>query len=475
MIGMAPRSSLFFFPAVTLQEGGRIPSAVVDAIETFNPGDVLYIALEGSGSPPGSLPTQGCDTFLDNPAQQILVTMAIDSGVIVVIPAGNDACEVSNAPEPRAIMVGAVSPWAPHTRTPASNHVGPQVAGWGANVATLGYGELYDGEFGDNSGFDPLGTDLRPDPLGLDHTDDYTLRFAFTSAAGAQIAALTARLQGISKQFYQMPLSPDQFITGVGGVSNRHVYHPDFLLDDENVRGADPGLECFGDVDPQEEPNFAGGWPEAATCAAWIIAGTHFGQGLANLQGLMVLRGNHIFGSYYALGSSDDNYVIVESEYTNRDQSGPLDDRAAASVRYLASGQMTDIIVDINAGNQGMVSELTVIHEVATTVNPLTDTNLLIVELYDWTARKWDFVAFDTTTAEDVRREGSPLFNFQRFIRSTDQMVKVRLYTIGLGGRNSTSSTGGGATPYVTRFDFVDLDVGQVTPPGGQTPGEISE
>ena len=48
-----------------------------------------------------------------------------------------------------------------------------------------------------------------------------------------------------------------------------------------------------------------------------------------------------------------------------------------------------------------------------------------------------------------------------------DNKVKVRIYTVSLGGEGSTGSAGTAGTTYTTRFDFVNLNVG-IQPGNGQ-------
>ncbi|MCH7604348.1 MAG: S8 family serine peptidase, partial [Planctomycetes bacterium] len=467
---MAPKSEVFFFPASSLEDGGRTLAAMVDVVETFDPGDVVYIALGLGGEGP-----DGCGHLLSNQTNWLMAQMMTNAGITVVIPADNNACDLIANPQvgdavtndAGAIVVGANSPGLPFTRIGASNHcttcsdiIGDivHVSAWGAAVATLGTGDMWDGgDFGDP-------------------TNNYTNSFGYTSAAGAQIAALVARYQGLAKQMYGMPFTPRQIrgtenfttVTGVFG-----LFHPDFLISQDNRSPAPPlgspnGLECLGDFSFQEDPNRIAGFPDARGGAAWAIIGPHFGQS-SRLVGMNVIRGKHIYGTRFALGAIDGNAVIVKSEFTNRDQKPAAvspPDPTLRSIQYLASGQITDIVVDLEA-ELSVIEQLDVQYVLSSTTNTLVDFNLIIVELFDWTSRRWDFVGFEFTNPSDTLYISPVLFGVQRFVRALDDKVKVRIYTIGLGNLGTTGIAGAATSTYTARYDFVHIDIG-VLPPGNQ-------
>ncbi|MCH7545957.1 MAG: S8 family serine peptidase [Planctomycetes bacterium] len=467
---MAPESEVFFFPASSLEDGGRLLAAMVDVVENFDPGDVVYIPL-GTGQ----FGINGCGLLLSDLSTWLMAQMLTNAGITVVIPADNNSCDLAANPQASdidgsdagAIIVGACSPGLPFTRIGASNHCSTcsdntgdivHVSAWGAAVATLGYGDMYDG--GDTS----------------DPTNNYTNSFRYTSAAGAQITALVARYQGLAKQMYGMPFTPRQIrgtenfttVTGVFG-----LFHPDFLISQDNRSPAPPlgspnGLECLGDFSFQEDPNRIAGFPDARGGAAWAIIGPHFGQS-SRLEGMIVIRGKHIYGTRFALGAIDRNYVIVESEFTNRDQKPAAvspPDPTLRSIQYLASGQITDIVVDLEA-ELSVIEQLDVQYVLSSTTNTLVDFNLIIVELFDWTSRRWDFVGFEFTNPSDTLYISPVLFGVQRFVRALDDKVKVRIYTIGLGNLGTTGIAGAATSTYTVRYDFVHIDIG-VLPPGNQ-------
>lgn len=468
MISMAPNADVFFFPVSTLEDGGRTLSAMLDVVENFDPGDVVFIALGN-----GQFGTLGCGNFLSVNSHWLLTRMLTNAGITVVIPADNNACDLianpqvgdANTNDSGAIVVGACSPGFPYTRLGSSNHCTTcdnetgdkvHVSAWGAAVATLGTGNMWDG--GDIS----------------DPTNNYTNSFGNTSAAGAQITALVARYQGLAKQMYGMPFSPGQIrdtddLDSVGAAVG--LFNPELLWAQDNrigdALGTPNGLECLGDFSFAEDPNTIVGFPIAGAAAAWAVVGPHFGEGARLLRNVAVLRGKHLFGTHFALGSNDQNYLIIESEFTSRnDAPHPTSppDPTHRSIRYLAAGQITDIVVDFET-ELSVIDQLEIQATISSTTNNVTNFNLIIVEMYDWTARRWDFVGFDSTVPFDAPYIFPAFFGVQRFVRSTDDKVKVRIYTIGLGNLGTTGAAGAVRSTYTVRYDFVAIDIGVI--PGG--------
>ena len=248
----------------------------------------------------------------------------------------------------------------------------------------------------------------------------------------------------------------------------------DFLLrqdlDAGGVLGVMNGFECIGDIDPGEDANNVSGFPNVVEGARWVLIGQHFGESAHLLQNLIVIRGTRISGNHFSLGAEDDNFLIVESKYTLRSIGGS---REVLGMFYLGTGQIADIVVDMQA-ELSTIDEMSVIHTVATTHSRNTSFVLMITELFAWEERRWDFINFNFTDPIKLRRTDQAFFSPQRYIRASDNLVKVRLYTLGLGGDLSTGSAGGQGRSYNAKFDFLVLDVGDVVP-GGITPGNIDD
>lgn len=455
MVGMAPLSDLYFFPSRTLEFGGRRLSALADVGVTFDEGDVLVI---GEGEP-------DCGNILSLLSEWTMVRTLTDAGIIVVTGAGNGACNLLQQPhagdDSGAIVCGANTPGIPYTRLGFSNFCNDcqevdgdiiHVSAWGVAVATLGFGDLWDN--GDSS--------------------SYTNSFSGTSAASAQIGALAARLQGISKQFYGIPLSPAQLRnSNTAGLTAFGLMHPNNLFDqDGRVRafGTPPGTECLGDHSPTEDPNNIGGFPLAANMAAWIISGPHFSTGEVPID-IQVIRGKMIRGNRFSLAGEDRNYAMFESQYTRRGTPGPDTDRAARAVTYLGTGQISDIIVDLDSTDVSL-DDLAITHIHASESNPLTATIIGIIEAYDFSSRRWDFANLVFETTGDVTDTSGSLYLPQRFVQSGSNLVKVRLYTLGLGGGSSSGIANGSSLSHIIRYDFVGITTAP-RPVGPVSPGVI--
>jgi hypothetical protein len=466
--GMAPNAELFFFPSVTDETGGRLLAAWVDAIDLFSPGDIILVPQTILG-----VQADACGMLLSRGANWVVARLATDAGIINVVSAGNNSCDLLENPQSGdggvngndsgAIVVGATTPGSGFGRLPSSNHCNNcdnaagdnvHVSAWGAAVTTLGYRDLFAGGISGN----------------------YTNSFGYTSAASAQIASIAARYQGIAKGFYDVAFSPLQ-VRGDGGdglLFERGLFHPDFQvrqnIGEPAVLGVVAGFECLGDLDPREDGNFIAGVPDAVAGAAWIVTGQHFGASAHLLQNVVVVRGNLINGSHFSLGAEDNNLLVVETEYTMRGISGT---REVDGMNYLGSGQIADIVVDLRA-ELNTIQEMSVIHTVATTHNRNTSVVVMFTELYNWETRRWDFVNFNMTDPIQLQRTDLVNGNPQSYLRASDNLVKVRLYTLGLGGGLSTGITGGQGRPYDAKFDFLTLDVGD-NGPGGITPGNIDD
>ena len=87
--------------------------------------------------------------------------------------------------------------------------------------------------------------------------------------------------------------------------------------------------------------------------------------------------------------------------------------------------------------------------------------NLMITEFYNWMTRRWDYIAFNRITEVDTQLEDEAVYGVSQYVRPSDDQVLIRYYTIGLGGLAGRDIT------YTTRWDYVELDTGQISIPDG--------
>ncbi len=164
---------------------GNVADAIVGALPTLQPGDVLLLEIQKN-----LLPTETDVADFD------AIRLAVALGIIVVEAAGNGGNDLDNYTDgggdfvlsrgsadfrdSGAIMVGASFSALPHNRIGFSNF-GSRIDcyAWGENVTTAGYGDLDDG--------------------GGDNDRTYTSTFSGTSSASPIVTGAAVILQGLYK------------------------------------------------------------------------------------------------------------------------------------------------------------------------------------------------------------------------------------------------------------------------------------
>ncbi|MBX2869663.1 MAG: choice-of-anchor D domain-containing protein [Acidiferrobacterales bacterium] len=164
---------------------GNVADAIVGALPTLQPGDVLLLEIQK-----GFLPTEVDVADFD------AIRLAVALGIVVVEAAGNGGFDLDNYTDGSgdfvlrrgsadfkdsgAIMVGASTSTVPHNRMGFSNF-GSRIDcyAWGENVTTAGYGDLDNG--------------------GGNNDRTYTSVFNGTSSASPIISGAALILQGLYK------------------------------------------------------------------------------------------------------------------------------------------------------------------------------------------------------------------------------------------------------------------------------------
>lgn len=452
MTGIAPDAEPWFFPILTFQ-GGREFTAWGNALTIFGPGDVLS----------ASYGPAGCGTLATSPTMWALFRIASDLGITVCISAGNDCCDLGTEPQANgdsgAIIVGAGFSGPPWCRLGFSNfHNSPNspveteqvhLQAWGEDVATLGYGNLFLG----NGNFNR----------------SYTTSFGGTSSAAPMVAGLIANIQGLSKQFHGIPLWPNQIrdilTTCPGGPT-----FPQCLVgacNEDDLPGPPdfpepPPVACYGDLDPDGEPHVIGPFSEARGAGLSIITGGFF-DGSPLLGDIEILRGTLLYGNANSIKASDDNRLIIKSEFTD------TMDNIHLGIVYLATGQITDLMI-IATADLPNIDSLFIVHEGHVTNGslvcpaPLSGSGLVIFEMYDWNFERWFFTAFDNMLIADPGALDCdiplyPVAGPLRFVRPEDGRMLLRVWTLTLGG-NFGGFGGANNPPHVVRHDWINIQLG---------------
>lgn len=176
-VGIAPAASARVVSQYRTSTSYSTAAAIISAADAMSPGDVLLLEAQttAAGSSTSYLPVEVEQAVFD------AIRDAVDAGIVVVEAAGNGGNDLDDWTDASgrhllkpgdddfrdsgAIMVGAASSAAPHSRLSFSNH-GSRIDcyAWGQNVDTTGDGwtgtstTAYTGSFGGTSGASPIVT-----------------------------------------------------------------------------------------------------------------------------------------------------------------------------------------------------------------------------------------------------------------------------------------------------------------------------
>ncbi len=261
-------------------------------------------------------------------------------------------------------------------------------------------------------------------------------------------------MQGMAQQFYGIPLLPERIRRAIADTGFPQAGVP-------TPAGFDDAVPCGPDTDPEEEPNRIGPYPRPDLAGAYILSQWNVGFDDAPLvDDVVIIRGNHQFGNKFSIKGSDNNYLVVDSLYTER-KHRPNVMSPGSAVNYLATAQTVDVMVvahaDVPSSNM----------QVDTEIQPIDASTLLFVEMYDWVAKRWSFVNFEpldiVTCPDGVDKCDSHLATAaQRFIAPNGRNVYIRLYMLRMGSIDSgaatpTGGTVGSGNAFTARIDLVNL------------------
>ena len=249
--GLAHAADTRFFPTRggpgSDSAGQRLEDAFFAAFDYLGPGDVMMLAYE---------PNTG--TILADPASRSFLALAASKGISVIIPAGDHQADVGDPPDITDIenitVVGAATPgggsnylrWWSSNYYAAENTANllvpgvPNICAWGGGVVTTGgnanltlltvenASEHYNSNTDEmDDGPDPVTGEYELTSIGkqYSYTNDFGANLDGTVAAAAQVAAVTANLQGFCKSWFGNALYPDKaqehiWATSLVGISN---------------------------------------------------------------------------------------------------------------------------------------------------------------------------------------------------------------------------------------------------------------
>jgi hypothetical protein len=417
--GIAHRAQGYFFPTLSVEEGSRLPNAMVSAGQTFSDGDVLNFSIGFPGAGP----------IITSEAVATLIATLTDIGITCVMSAGNDSIPIEPAPfETGAIVVGAC--WPGQTIGPApcgqgffhycrlsfSNFTNQEenddglatvhVAAWGTAITTTGYGDLFTGQ---------NGTD--PNDLETNRLRRYTSQFNGTSGAGPMIAGLATVMQGWAKQLYGSPLAPAQIRDVISGNGIGEQCFPLGLLFGPD--SPDCNVELGDEVTP-----LIGTHPDALEVAFAVLNG-QFVSG--NATEVKIMYGDPVQGSpvsSFRIRATDGNYLKIIARFAELGTQ-------VNGLAYLAGGFTTDVIafLDAPAVDPNQLQGIAL-----TTVSRSTKPFVVLGGfLFNWEDVRWDFVGVNFIgpgPAPNTFAVNPVLAN--KYLGPGGQ-VQARVWTCGLG------------------------------------------
>jgi hypothetical protein len=197
--------------------GNSTANAINIAADNLDPGDIMLIELHAPGPASSAECVCNCGQF-EFIAMEFwqdnfdAIQAATAKGIVVVEAGGNGSMDLDNAiysgnfdrsvRDSGAILVGAASSSVPHNPMCWTNF-GKRIDsyGWGENVRTTGYSDLFSG--------------------GGDPNQSYTNTFSGTSSASPIVVGAAASLQGYVRARtggYLTPLAMRQVLTGTGTI-----------------------------------------------------------------------------------------------------------------------------------------------------------------------------------------------------------------------------------------------------------------
>ena len=444
--GIAHEAQGWFFPTVSVEEGGRTQNAIVSALETFGPGDVLNMSF-GPGCPQPRCEPTTCPTLVSQPGTYTLVRLGSDLGITSCISAGNSNAQIeAEAGEIRsgALIVGASWPGAlagscsapppfpgtEYCRLAFSNWSSGEEAlavvdvhAWGTLVATTGYGDFF-------TGATAPGTPT----LEADKLRTYSISFGGTSAAAPIVAGTAAVVQGFAKQVFGVAVSPEalgEALRNNGSFQCGFTFEPVFPGNDECPGSGDnligDGAEIRHRIG-QNTPGTGGVFPDPFLSATALLAFTEWPSIVDSYR----IRTGTELSEYSRFRLSAQDGIAVEIA-TQRDRPG----HSVAGLVYLTGGWMTDIeVIGTYDGDLDALNGLQVANRAAASASSV----VRFVYILNRTTRRYEYVGVDVMPqVYPTLEEGpdvfvlNPFLDPADFVDATSGEVVVRIYTSGLG------------------------------------------
>jgi len=446
--GIVPEVTPLFFPTESFEEQGRLLTAMTNAALVLsdittadpNPGNVMVLPIDIAGQPLNSFA-----------ATAAIITNAINSGVTVVLAAGNASEAIADpiVGSEAAVIAGGVNPGFQVTTAPNDKRVYPglnycrsgisnfsgasavDVSGWGRGVATLGYGDLFCGQ---NAG---ISTNIAVQEYEQNRLRTYTATWGGTSAGAAQIAGVVAMMQALSKQVYDgLPLSAVDIKGALGAPDS--TYPQCGLVPGVGpipfpTQNGAPGVE-IGDLigDGSEDLALVGGFPAMRRLGTNVITGNFFTNNQCEFQ---IVTGTLLSGSQLSIREIDNKFVKT---ITAR-PSGAASSGLGPPLFYPTSKRVLDIQV-VRTTPLNDVNDLTQVSVRVVGQTVSAPSALVMAFIYNYVTNRWvvmpNYVGQMTSGGAAIPQFFLPACVFPQYVgipngASIDLAVRVVVLPIG--------------------------------------------
>jgi hypothetical protein len=452
--GIASGAQLNFYPSVSIEEGERLLAALTQALIDLDEGDVICLPIGFNGN-----------AAVSSPSVNFLVRLGTDAGIATVCSAGNAGIGINPGPiDSGAIIVTACWPGyrlgaAPlfqpqpdglaglnYCRYQQSNYEplepipgidqAAAVSGWGAGVASCGYGDLFRGD------------NASPDQLQVNQLRTYTSGESFqgTSAAAAMIAGWVSRLQGFSLAFFgtalpvaETPLPPDvpQDPANAGSNLRSALKAPgNFFLQcglpytSNQFPGFPENCEQYGDIQAGGTQARIGGFPRTASTASWLVANAFAG---ANPVTFDIITGTYQAGGAFSLREVDGIALRIAGQ---RRRAGNKGQGFGRAIFYPLTGSTTDLQISVTSSSTpSSISQVAL--QTASRVS-WPQPVFQIVYFYNFSQNRWVPSGYRSLAAALTAGTYQPAGLVEEFLRpnpsGSGTQIYARVYTCALTG-----------------------------------------
>ncbi|MEE2719022.1 MAG: hypothetical protein VX727_04485 [Planctomycetota bacterium] len=480
--GIAPECEPYFFPTIDVDLGFREVAAWVNAIDSLSYGDVILATYlpsyyQGGGQGDGGGGAQGgCadSCLLNDPQSSTMMQIASDAGIVVIVPAGDFACDIDATLEGEqgdVIMVAGAMPNGNAQRWWTSNYTttntgaayggtGISCSSWGTVVTTGGNANLTKVALNIPGPGDDTQV-LTTEQKRRSYTNDFgnNVIDGGSIAASAVVAGSVACVQGLSLQRFgaMQPPSVMQRMPHDWGTPR---------IDRSNTPGG-PG-EFFNsanstaqipwgfDLNKDGEGWFSQRLIQPNEMGVALVTDSDYALDTAGfITDVKLLRGDPMGGTISSLRAVDENYYSALTRPTATGFYNPPF-FVPGPPYYSSVGQYVDMMVEMTVPQVTPIGNR--IDADLTILPPPGVVSLIEMYSWNWKINTWQFMGIQVSTGDETEAEPLEFTNYQGSadeIRSPQGLIYMRavVRAISLNG----GPVGGPSPGSLVRFDQLDI------------------